>query len=233
MRVLSIFGTRPEAIKMAPVVRELDKYRGQIESVVCVTAQHRELLDQVLTLFDIKPDLDLDLMEENQSPASFTARAMGALTEALEKVGPDLVLVQGDTTTAMVASLAAFYGQIPVGHVEAGLRTQSRYSPFPEEMNRRLLGALATYHFAPTERAAVALRREGVPDELIFITGNPVIDALRWISSQTPAPETVRFLASLGLDAAGGDSRNGSRTLLVTAHRRESFGEPLADSAAP
>ncbi len=214
---------------MAPVVRELDRHRGQIESVVCVTAQHREMLDQVLRLFDITPDLDLDLMEENQSPASFTARAMGALSEALEKVAPELVLVQGDTTTAMVASLAAFYGKIPVGHVEAGLRTHSRYSPFPEEMNRRLLGALATYHFAPTERAATALRREGISEELIFITGNPVIDALRWISSRPPAPETVRFLASLGLDARTGDSRNGSRTLLVTAHRRESFGEPLAE----
>jgi UDP-N-acetylglucosamine 2-epimerase (non-hydrolysing) len=229
MRVLSIFGTRPEAIKMAPVVRELEKHRGEMTSVVCVTAQHREILDQVLTLFDIKPDVDLNLMEENQSPASFTARAMTGLTEALEQVRPDLVLVQGDTTTAMVASLAAFYGQIPVGHVEAGLRTHSRYSPFPEEMNRRLLGALATYHFAPTEGAAAALRREGIPDEVIFVTGNPVIDALRWIGSQPPALETVRFLASLGLEAGRGASHNGLRTVLLTAHRRESFGGPLAE----
>ncbi len=229
LRVLSIFGTRPEAIKMAPVVRELKRYPGRIESIACVTAQHREMLDQVLDLFEIKPDMDLDLMEENQSPASLTARAMDALTEALEKVNPDLVLVQGDTTTAMVAGLAAFYVQTPVGHVEAGLRTHSRYRPFPEEMNRRLLGALATYHFSPTERAATALRREGIPEEGIFVTGNPVIDALRWISGRSPGPGTVRFLASLGLDAEGGFSRNGFRTLLVTAHRRESFGGPLVE----
>jgi len=229
MRVLSIFGTRPEAIKMAPVMRELERHREQMESIACVTAQHREMLDQVLTLFGIKPDIDLDLMEENQSPASFTARAMGALTDVMKEVEPDLVLVQGDTTTAMVASLAAFYGQIPVGHVEAGLRTHSRYSPFPEEMNRRLLGALATYHFAPTARAAGALRREGVPEETIFVTGNPVIDALHWISSRRPGLGTIQFLASLGLDAGGVVSRNGLRTLLVTAHRRESFGEPLVE----
>jgi UDP-N-acetylglucosamine 2-epimerase (non-hydrolysing) len=229
MRVLSIFGTRPEAVKMAPVVRELSRYRGEIESCVCVTAQHREMLDQVLALFQITPDLDLDLMEENQSPAAFAARAMGSLTEALEKTRPHLVLVQGDTTTAMVAGLAAFYGRIPVGHVEAGLRTHSRYSPFPEEMNRRLLGALGSYHFAPTRRAAEALEREGIPQEAIFVTGNPVIDALRWISTRAPASETIQFLASLGMDAGGGETENGLRTLLLTAHRRESFGRPLVE----
>lgn len=213
---------------MAPVVMELNKYRGHMDSIVCVTAQHRRMLDQVLGLFGIEPDIDLDLMEENQTPASLTARAVNAVTEVLAKIQPDLVLVQGDTTTAMVAGLAAFYEQIPVGHVEAGLRTYSQYSPFPEEMNRRLLGVLATYHFAPTEGAAAALRREAVPDESIFITGNPVIDALHWISRRPPSGETVRFLKSVGLDLEGGVSPNGLRTLLVTAHRRESFGEPLA-----
>ncbi len=229
MRVLSIFGTRPEAVKMAPVVRELSQHRGVIESLVCVTAQHREMLDQVLNLFEITPDLDLDLMEENQSLGSFTSRALEALTETLEKARPDVVLVQGDTTTAMVAGLAAFYGRIPVGHVEAGLRTYSRYSPFPEEMNRRLLGALATYHFAPTRRAAAALEREGILQDAIFLTGNPVIDAFRWISRRPPAPGTIQFLESLGLGEGKSDGRNGLKTLLLTAHRRESFGSPLAE----
>lgn len=227
MRILSIFGTRPEAIKMAPVVQELGKHRGQIESVVCVTAQHREMLDQVLHLFAIEPEIDLNLMEENQNLSSLTARAMISLTDVLERVAPDLVLVQGDTTTAMVASLAAFYRQIPVGHVEAGLRTLARYSPFPEEMNRHLLGALATYHFAPTGRAAAALRREGISEENIFLTGNPVIDALHWIGARPPTDTTLRLFDSLGLDNGGRGSQSGLRTLLVTAHRRESFGRPL------
>lgn len=227
-RVALIFGTRPEAIKMAPVILELERKHDLVESVICVTAQHRRMLDQVLGLFDITPDIDLDLMQENQDLASFTARAMRRLSEVLAKHQPDLVLVQGDTTTAMVAALAAFYAKIPVGHVEAGLRTYSRYSPFPEEMNRRLLSALASYHFAPTERAAAALRREGTPEETIFVTGNPVIDALRWIGSRPPAPRTVKFLASLGLDGDNGGSHDAVRTLLVTAHRRETFGAPLA-----
>ena len=229
MRVLSIFGTRPEAIKMAPVVMELGKYPGEFESIVCVTAQHREMLDQVLDLFEIKPDLDLGLMEENQTLASLSARVITGLDKVLDSVRPDLVLVQGDTTTAMVAGLAAFYRQIAVGHVEAGLRTLSRYSPFPEEMNRRLLGALATYHFAPTERAAGALRREGISEENIFLTGNPVIDALHWIGGRPPSDTTLRLFDSLGLDNEGDGSQNGLRTLLVTAHRRESFGRPLAE----
>lgn len=229
MRILSIFGTRPEAIKMAPVVMELRKYPGEFECIVCVTAQHREMLDQVLDVFEIKPDLDLGLMEENQSLASLSARVITALDKVLDSVRPDLVLVQGDTTTAMVAGLAAFYRKVPVGHVEAGLRTLSRYSPFPEEMNRRLLGALATYHFAPTERAVAALRSEGIAEDGTFLTGNPVIDALRWIVGRPPTQSTIRFLRSLGLGAQGEPPRNGVRTLLVTAHRRESFGGGLAD----
>jgi len=242
MKVLSIFGTRPEAIKMAPVVRELEKYPDLVESVVCVTAQHRQMLDQVLGLFAIKPDIDLDLMEDNQSPAALTARAMTALTEVLERVQPDLVLVQGDTTTAIVAALASFYQKIPVGHIEAGLRTRNRYSPFPEEINRHLIGVLATYHFAPTRTAADALRDEGTPDKNIFITGNTVIDALLWVVNQPPSQQTVRLFEQLGLS-------NGSRLkvaglrldstdnlqpvprnlklILVTAHRRENFGQPF------
>jgi len=241
MRVLSIFGTRPEAIKMAPVVKELGKHPTRMESVVCVTAQHRQMLDQVLKLFAIRPDIDLDLMEENQNLASLTARGITALTEVLQRVRPDLVLVQGDTTTAMVASLAAFYQQIAVGHVEAGLRTRNRYSPFPEEINRRLIGALATYHFAPTQAAADTLSAEGISVESIFITGNTVIDALLWTICQPPSLETIRFLIRHGIPipidnysfygeqagdacAPAGDKH---RLILVTAHRRENFGRPL------
>jgi UDP-N-acetylglucosamine 2-epimerase (non-hydrolysing) len=184
------------------------------------------MLDQVLELFDIKPDIDLDLMEAGQMPASFAAQAIVNLTEVLERVRPDVVLVQGDTTTAMVGGLAAFYQKIPVGHVEAGLRTRLRYRPFPEEMNRRVLGVLACFHFAPTEGAAKALRCEGVPEDAIFVTGNPVIDALRWISARKPSHEAEQFLDKLGLDADG-HSGKALRTFLVTAHRRESFGGPL------
>ena len=225
---------------MAPVVRELLKHPDRVESVVCVTAQHREMLDQVLGLFAIKPDVDLDLMEDNQSPASLTARAMTAVTEMLRQVCPDLVLVQGDTTTAMVAALAAFYQKIPVGHIEAGLRTRNRYSPFPEEINRHLIGVLATYHFAPTRTAADALRAEGVPEDAIFVTGNTVIDALLWVVQQPPSRETCALLRRLGIEEDGEwRLENGipfppspfpfpsSPLLLVTAHRRENFGRPF------
>ncbi len=240
MKVLSIFGTRPEAIKMAPVIRELQKHPDRVEPLVCVTAQHRQMLDQVLGLFAIQPDIDLNLMEEDQSPASLTARAMTALTEVLERVRPDLVLVQGDTTTAMVAALAAFYQKIPVGHIEAGLRTHNRYSPFPEEINRHLIGVLATYHFAPTRTAADALRAEGVPEDAIFITGNTVIDALLWVVQQPPSRETCALLERLGIaQGAEGPRSRGAEVnsplhpctsaplLLVTAHRRENFGQPF------
>lgn len=226
MRILSIFGTRPEAIKMAPVVRLLGECDGQVESLVCVTAQHREILDQVLRLFEITPDIDLDLMEENQDLASLTSRAVRSLSEVLERTRPSLVLVQGDTTTAMAAGLAAFYRRIPVGHVEAGLRTYDRLNPFPEEVNRRVLSALASCHFAPTERAAAALRNEGVAKGDIHVTGNPVIDSLLWIRGRAPSPAAQHFLASLDLRQEEGQA-GPRRTILVTAHRRESFGEPL------
>jgi len=214
MRVLSIFGTRPEAIKMAPVVKELEKHNERFESVVCVTAQHRQMLDQVLELFEIKPDIDLDLMQPNQTLSSLTTRAMQAVTDALAEVKPDVVLLQGDTTTAMIAAMAAFYQQISVGHVEAGLRTYDRYSPFPEEINRRLISALSSYNFAPTETAVRALLAEGFSQKSIYLTGNTVIDALLM---------TIKMDCNLGMNFLNPDKR----LILVTAHRRESFGEPF------
>ena len=213
-RILNIFGTRPEAIKLAPVILELEKHRDRFENVVCITAQHREMLDQVLEWFEIEPDYDLDLMQPDQGLAEFASRALVAVDKVLQEVQPDMVLVQGDTTTVMMAALAAFYQHIPVGHVEAGLRTRHRYSPFPEEINRRMAGVLATYHFSPTERAAKALRAEQVPEENIFITGNTVVDALL-ITVQRPVDLKLNF------------SLNGRQLILVTAHRRESFGAPF------
>lgn len=213
-RVLSVFGTRPEAIKLAPVVLELRKRAERFESLVCVTAQHREMLDQVLDWFGIVPQYDLDLMEPNQALAEFAGRALLAIGGLLEEVRPDIVLVQGDTSTAMIAALGAFYRRTPVGHVEAGLRTRDRYNPFPEEINRRIIGALTTFHFAPTPKAASALRVEQVPESDIFMTGNTVIDALLM---------TVRRPVALDL----GFSLEGRRLILVTAHRRESFGAPF------
>jgi UDP-N-acetylglucosamine 2-epimerase (non-hydrolysing) len=213
-RVLTIFGTRPEAIKLAPVILEVQKHPDRLESRVCVTAQHREMLDQVLEWFQIVPHHDLDLMQPNQGLAEFASRALAAISELLKELRPDVVIVQGDTTTVMVAALSAFYQHIPVGHVEAGLRTRHRYNPFPEEINRRLAGVLATYHFAPTARAAEALRAEQVPEENIFVTGNTVIDALL---------STVHRPVSLPLDI----DLAGRRLILVTAHRRENFGAPF------
>ncbi|MBC7325426.1 MAG: UDP-N-acetylglucosamine 2-epimerase (non-hydrolyzing), partial [Moorella sp. (in: Bacteria)] len=179
LKVLTVFGTRPEAIKMAPVVKELNRYAGEFHCQVAVTAQHREMLDQVLHLFRIKPDYDLDIMRDRQTLEEVTTRALNGLAGVLKTSRPDVVLVHGDTTTTFVAALAAFYQQIPVGHVEAGLRTGDRYAPFPEEMNRRLAGALADIHFAPTATARNNLLREGVAAEHIYVTGNTVIDALK------------------------------------------------------
>jgi UDP-N-acetylglucosamine 2-epimerase (non-hydrolysing) len=214
MKVLSVFGTRPEAIKMAPVILELQKYPERICACVCVTAQHREMLDQVLEWFQIAPDCDLDLMQPDQGLADLASRVLVSVSKVLQEVQPDVVLVQGDTTTVMMTALAAFYQRIPVGHVEAGLRTRNRYNPFPEEINRRMAGALATYHFAPTERAAAALRAEQVPEENIFVTGNTVVDALL-MTAQRPVALKLDF------------SLDGRRLILVTAHRRESFGAPF------
>ena len=213
-RVLTIFGTRPEAIKLAPVILELEKHGKRFQSLVCVTAQHREMLDQVLEWFQIKPHYDLDLMQKDQGLNEFASRALMAVNRVLEDVRPDVVLVQGDTTTVLMTTLAAFYQRISVGHVEAGLRTRHRYNPFPEEINRRLTGVMATYQFAPTERAAAALRAEQVPEENIYVTGNTVVDALLM---------TMQRQVKLDL----GFSLDDRRLILVTAHRRESFGSPF------
>jgi len=222
LRVLTIFGTRPEAVKMAPVVKQL-KNHPQIESRICATAQHREMLDQVLNLFAIQPDFDLNLMQANQRLAELTASLFNALDPVLEKVQPDWVLVQGDTTTVMAATICAYYHHLQVGHVEAGLRTFDKYAPFPEEINRRIAAVTADLHFAPTEHNRQNLLREGVPDGHIRVTGNPVIDALQEIT-RLPMPDAIRTLL------AEKQILNGKRMLItITAHRRESFGAPFEE----
>ena len=222
-KVLTIIGTRPEAIKMAPVVIELKKHPGSFETRICVTAQHREMLDQVLGIFDIVPDIDLHLMEPDQDLPTLTSRVMIEVSRVLEEERPDLLLVQGDTSTVMTASLAAFYQKVSVGHVEAGLRTKDSYFPFPEEMNRRLMSVLANYHFAPTERARQALLREDIPTDRIFVTGNTIIDALYLILNR-PKPDRVADILR-----SGDLPSSGKRLILVTAHRRENFGQPLEE----
>jgi UDP-N-acetylglucosamine 2-epimerase (non-hydrolysing) len=224
MKVLSVFGTRPEAVKMAPVVRYLAQTPG-IESLVCVTAQHRQMLDQVLNLFEIVPDVDLDLMQADQSLAQVTAAVFTHLDPVLARLKPDWVLVQGDTTTVMAAALLAYYHRIRVGHVEAGLRTGDKWQPFPEEINRRVAGAVADLHFAPTEWSRQNLLRENVPDERIRVTGNPVIDALQSVVNMPPPSEVTSLFQNIGLSQAEGSP--GNRLVLITAHRRENFGQPL------
>ncbi|RPJ45726.1 MAG: UDP-N-acetylglucosamine 2-epimerase (non-hydrolyzing) [Chloroflexi bacterium] len=220
LRILSIFGTRPEAVKMAPVVQALAQTEG-IEARVCVTAQHRQMLDQVLNLFGICPDVDLNLMRPNQSLSQLTANILTALDPILIDLKPDWVLVQGDTTTVMTASLLAFYHHIRVGHVEAGLRTLDRYQPFPEEINRRIAGVVADLHFAPTEHSRQNLLKENVPPESIVVTGNPAIDALNQII-KFPAPaETMHLIDRLGIRPGG------KQLVLITAHRRENLGEGI------
>jgi UDP-N-acetylglucosamine 2-epimerase (non-hydrolysing) len=220
VRVLSVFGTRPEAVKMAPVVQEL-AHRAGIESQVCVTAQHRQMLDQVLDLFEIQPDIDLDLMRPDQSLAKLSAAIFTHLDPVLADLKPDWVLAQGDTTTVAITSLLAYYHKIRFGHVEAGLRTHDKWAPFPEEINRRIAGVTADLHFAPTEWSRQNLLNEGIPDEIIKVTGNPVIDALRTVGERPEPLEITKLLGQLGID---GKSR---RLILVTAHRRENFGQPL------
>ena len=220
-KIMTIFGTRPEAIKMAPVIRELGKYPGQFKSLVCVTAQHRQMLDQVLNLFEITPDYDLDIMKPGQNLFDVTCNVMQGLKAVLEEVRPDLVLVHGDTTTTMAASLAAYYCQIPVGHVEAGLRTHNKYAPYPEEINRRLTSTLTEYHFAPTQGARQNLLNEGIPAETIIVTGNTVIDALLNITGKI---EDNPELES-GLEHKFSFLDPDKRLILVTGHRRENFGQ--------
>jgi UDP-N-acetylglucosamine 2-epimerase (non-hydrolysing) len=223
--VLSVFGTRPEAIKMAPVIKELEKHQDKIRSLVCVTAQHRQMLDQVLDLFKIKPDFDLDLMEDNQTLSQITARALTALDDVLEEIEPDWVLVQGDTTTTMVASLAAFYHGTRIGHIEAGLRTYDKRAPFPEEINRRMTSVIADLHFAPTEKAKENLLKEGIEERRIFVTGNTVIDALLMIVEKQSKPEAQKKWNRYFSNEFGISFNNGRRQILVTGHRRESFGK--------
>ena len=215
-RILTVIGTRPEAVKMAPVIAELSRRPG-VESRVAATAQHRHMLDQVLRVFNIKADYDLDVMEENQSPTDVLAQVLLRIDPALNELKPNWVLVQGDTTTVLATALAASYAYIPVGHVEAGLRTYDRRNPFPEELNRVLTDHTSDLHFAPTERARQALLREGIGDDSVHVTGNTVIDALQTIVSSTP-PSFREILPSF---------HAGKRIVLVTAHRRENFGKPL------
>lgn len=217
IKILIIFGTRPEAIKMAPVVKKLEEQQGKIKTVVCVSGQHREMLNQVLPLFNIKPDIDLGIMQENQSLDSLTSSAMRVLTKILAEIKPDLVLVQGDTTTAMAAGLASFYQRIPVGHIEAGLRTNDIYNPFPEEINRRIISTIATYHFAPTENSLMALLKEGISKKDIYLTGNTIVDTMKMI--------VKNFDRKVNLDLSVSGK---NKLILVTAHRRENFGAPLA-----
>jgi UDP-N-acetylglucosamine 2-epimerase (non-hydrolysing) len=233
MKILSVFGTRPEAVKMAPVVRRLAQTPG-IEARVCVTAQHRQMLDQVLDLFAIQPDYDLDLMRDDQSLAELSAGIFTDLDPILDEFKPDWVLVQGDTTTVAIAALLAYYRRIRVGHVEAGLRTHDKWQPFPEEINRRVAGVAADLHFAPTQWARQNLLDEGVAAQAIALTGNPVIDALQFVAKQPMPEEAARLLGRLGIgdrELGVGDKATRRpatrRLILVTAHRRENFGQAL------
>ena len=221
LKVLTVFGTRPEAIKMAPVIYEIQS-RASVHSLVCVTGQHREMLDQVLGLFAITPDYDLDVMRPNQSPSQVAARVLSELDPLLESIQPDWVLVQGDTTTVMAASIAAHHRGVKVGHVEAGLRTHDRANPFPEEMNRVVTDHISDLHFAPTPGARDNLLSEGISRQTVFVTGNTAIDALQWVI-QRPVPREVQTLLE-SLETPGSLPRS---LILVTAHRRESFGQPI------
>jgi UDP-N-acetylglucosamine 2-epimerase (non-hydrolysing) len=227
MKVLTIFGTRPEAVKVAPVIQELQRRSKDtgLQRVVCVTAQHRQMLDQVLHLFGIKPDYDLDVMRNNQSPTQVAANVLTRLEPILQAERPDWVLVQGDTTTVMAGALAAFYARVKVGHIEAGLRSHDKWQPFPEEINRRVAGVVADLHFAPTDQACQNLRHEGISGEQILITGNSVIDALHWVTAQPVTPEMTVLFQQCGLNDR--TVEQGPRVILVTAHRRENFGQPL------
>ena len=227
-KIMLVFGTRPEAIKMAPLVKAFQKDTDNFQTIVCVTGQHREMLDQVLDIFEITPDYDLNIMKQGQDLYDVTARVLTGLRDVLKESHPDIVLVHGDTTTSMAAALAAFYQQIPVGHVEAGLRTHNIYSPWPEEINRQLTGRIATYHFAPTPLSKRNLLVEGVAEEQIFVTGNSVIDALYWVvdkikHSNKLQEELEKVLYKANYDVRRLDS--GRKLVLITGHRRENFGE--------
>ena len=235
-KIMLVFGTRPEAIKMCPLVKEFQKHPESFETVVCVTGQHREMLDQVLQIFDVKPDYDLNIMKQGQDLYDVTARVLTGMRDVLDTVKPDAVLVHGDTTTSMAAAMAAFYRQIPVGHVEAGLRTHNLYSPWPEEMNRQVTGRIAEYDFAPTPLSRQNLLDENVPEEKITVTGNTVIDALHWVVGKIEKDKHLSEVLADNLMKAGYDTsrieipgragNDGKRRLvLITGHRRENFGE--------
>lgn len=226
-KVMLVFGTRPEAIKMCPLVKEFQKYPKDFETIVCVTGQHREMLDQVLSIFEVKPDYDLNIMKQGQDLYDVTARVLTGMRDVFQQCKPDVVLVHGDTTTSTAAALAAFYQQIPVGHVEAGLRTHNIYSPWPEEMNRQITGRIATYNFSPTPLSEKNLKEENAFGQ-IYVTGNTVIDALHMVveklkSDKALADEQVRVLAEAGYDVTR--LTNGKKLVLITGHRRENFGE--------
>ena len=226
-RIMLVFGTRPEAIKMAPLVKEFQKHPDTFETIVCVTGQHREMLDQVLHIFDIKPDYDLNIMKQGQDLYDVTSKVLTGMRDILKETKPDVVLVHGDTTTSTAAALAAFYQQIPVGHVEAGLRTHDIYSPWPEEMNRQITGRIATYNFSPTPLSEKNLKEEKAQGK-IFVTGNTVIDALHMVverlkNDKALAAEQAKVLQAAGYDVTRLD--NGKKLVLITGHRRENFGE--------
>lgn len=227
-KVMLVFGTRPEAIKMAPLVKEFQKYPESFKTIVCVTGQHREMLDQVLNLFEITPDYDLNIMKQGQDLYDVTARVLVGMRDVLKEAQPDVVLVHGDTTTSTAAALAAFYQQIPVGHVEAGLRTHNIYSPWPEEMNRLITGRIATYHFAPTPLSKNNLLQENVKESAITTTGNTVIDALYMVVDKIKkdsmlSDELAKILATSGYDVSR--LEGGKKLVLITGHRRENFGD--------
>ena len=225
-KVLLVFGTRPEAIKMCPLVKEFQKYLTEFQTVVCVTGQHREMLDQVLQIFGVTPDYDLNIMKQGQDLFDVTSRVLTGMRDVLDAEKPDVVLVHGDTTTSMAAALATFYRQIPVGHVEAGLRTHNIYSPWPEEMNRQITGRIASYHFSPTPLSRQNLLNEGIDPEKITVTGNTVIDALQWVVENVMEKGYVPkdpSVASLFKDDK--QRPEGRRMVLITGHRRENFGE--------
>lgn len=227
-KVMLVFGTRPEAIKMAPLVKEFQKYPDKFQTIVCVTGQHREMLDQVLHIFEIRPDYDLNIMKQGQDLYDVTARVLVGMREVLQKACPDVVLVHGDTTTSTAAALAAFYQQIPVGHVEAGLRTHNIYSPWPEEMNRQITGRIATYHFSPTLLSRKNLLAEGVKEEQIIVTGNTVIDALYMVVEKIKQDKTLDAELEIVLRQAGYEVNRlakGKKLVLITGHRRENFGD--------
>lgn len=227
-KVMLVFGTRPEAIKMCPLVKEFQKHSSEFETIVCVTGQHREMLDQVLNIFDVTPDYDLNIMKQGQDLYDVTSRVLVGMRDILKEVQPDVVLVHGDTTTSTASALAAFYQQIPVGHVEAGLRTHNIYSPWPEEINRQITGRIATYNFAPTPLSKNNLLREAISEDSITVTGNTVIDALYWVVDKIKADAELQRNLDMVLINAGYDVArlsDGKKLVLITGHRRENFGD--------